>query len=95
MLLTSAPGLLIGVIACAFGGLLYWFRLRYRATYGMVEMFIGAWISVNAFPLDSVLDAAVGLQMLGGLYVVVRGLDNVGSGVKGTRYEPNWRRIFG
>jgi hypothetical protein len=61
----------------------------------MVETLIGAWISVNVFPLTSTLDVASGLQVLGGLYVVVRGLDNVGNGLKGTRYEPNWRRIFG
>lgn len=91
----ATPGLLIGSAALLCGALLYWFRQRFRTSYGMVEALIGAWISVNAFPLNSTLDIAVGLQVLGGLYVIVRGLDNVGNGLKGTRYELNWRRIFG
>jgi hypothetical protein len=94
-LFTSTPKLFIGLVAVLCGTLLFWFRQRYRASYGMVETLIGAWISVNVFPLTSTLDVASGLQVLGGLYVVVRGLDNVGNGLKGTRYEPNWRRIFG
>lgn len=93
-LFTSTPGLFIGMAAVLCGGLLYCFRQRYRTSYGMVETLIGSWISVNAFPLNSTLNVAAGLQVLGGLYVIVRGLDNVGNGLKGTRYEPNWRRIF-
>lgn len=94
-LITSAPRLFVGIAAVLCGAFLYWFRQRYRTSYGMVETLIGAWIAVNAFPLSSTLDVAAGLQVLGGLYVVVRGLDNVGNGLKGTRYEPNWKRIFG
>lgn len=94
-LFTSTPRLFVSMAAVSSGAILYWFRQRYRTSYGMVETLVGAWISVNAFPLNSTLDIAAGLQVLGGLYVVVRGLDNVGNGLKGTRYEPNWRRIFG
>ncbi len=94
-LVASTPRVLIGLVALLCGALLYWFRQRYRTSYGMVETLIGAWISANAFPLNSPLDVASGLQVLGGLYVVVRGLDNFGNGLKGTRYELNWQRIFG
>jgi hypothetical protein len=93
-LLASTPRLLIGVGALLFGALLYWFRQRHRSSYGMVETVLGAWISANAFPLNSAINITSVLQIMGGLYVVVRGLDNLGNGLKGTRYEPNWRRIF-
>jgi uncharacterized membrane protein len=34
------------------------------------------------------------LQVMAGLYVIVRGLDNIDTGLKGTRFEPYWRSIF-
>lgn len=93
-LFASTPRFFIGLSAALCGAILFWFRQRYRTSYGLLETLVGAWISANAFPLQSSLDVASGLQVLGGLYVVVRGLDNVGNGLKGSRYEPMWHRIF-
>ena len=36
-----------------------------------------------------------GITILGGLYVMVRGLDNIGTGLKGSTWEPRWRRLSG
>lgn len=95
-LFAAIPQVFIALAALASGALLYWFRQKYRPSYGMVETVIGVWISVNAFPLQLGIDVvASGLQVLGGLYVVVRGLDNVGNGLKGTRYAPIWQKFFG
>lgn len=93
--LASYQIIFIGLVALLSGMILYAFRQRRRTSYGMVESLIGAWIACNAFPLNTSLDVASGLQVIGGLYVVVRGLDNIGTGLKGTRYGPNWQRIFG
>lgn len=41
------------------------------------------------------LAVAPGLQVLAGLYVMVRGLNNVGTGPQGTKWEVAWSRIFG
>lgn len=42
----------------------------------------------------SKLGAVEVIQVLGGLYVMVRGLDNVGKGTEGTRLEQFWKKIF-
>ena len=34
------------------------------------------------------------LQVLGGLYIMVRGLDNVGKGLVGTRLGSRWDQLF-
>lgn len=90
--LGMTPRVFIAAAASLVGGLLYWFRQRYRAAYGIVETVIGAWITSNAVPLDSEFDVNSGLQVIGGLYVVVRGLDNFSVGIDKRRYEPSWWR---
>jgi len=41
------------------------------------------------------LSAAEWLQVLAGLYIIVRGLDNIGKGVERTSLKPAWRWVFG
>jgi len=41
------------------------------------------------------LSLPVILQVLGGIYIMVRGLDNVGKGIVGTTAAQTWSRIFG
>lgn len=93
--LASKPAALIVIAALLAGVALYAFRQRFRASYGAIEAMIGVWIVANALPLTAALDVSVGLQVIGGLYVVVRGLDNVGNGLKETRYGPSWQKMFG
>lgn len=94
--LSTTPEFFIAVVAILFGMILYWVRQRYRAAYGIVETVIGAWITSKAVPLSSVSDIiGSGLQVVGGLYVVVRGLDNFSVGIDKRSYEPSWwRRLY-
>ena len=76
-----------------------WFRSRYRLYYGIVEFFAGFFTALNVFrPTNfdySKLEIFALFQILGGLYIMVRGLDNVAQGVRGTDTEPTWKKIFG
>src|SRR5262245_26384183 len=75
----------------------YWLRARYRLTYGFVEFLIGLISALRVFvpTVDyRTLDQANMLQVVGGIYIMVRGMDNIGKGVGGTRWQPIWHRIF-
>jgi rRNA maturation endonuclease Nob1 len=79
------------------GVLFYWLREHVQLTYGVVEYVIGASTTYYVLfqkhsPWQFGYSDAFGI--LGGLYVMVRGLDNVGKGFVGTRIEPFWKRIF-
>jgi predicted nucleic acid-binding protein len=86
------------VIAVPIIGIaLYWARERFRLFYGTFECLIGlimAWSSLLPKFDHSELNLGFGIKLLGGLYVIVRGLDNVGKGIEGTRMEVLWKRIF-
>lgn len=80
------------------GILLFWYRQRYRLSYGVFEFLVGVMMAYFVF-LPSfdfkTLGVIQGLQILGGLYVMVRGLDNIGKGIEeGSRLESIWNRIF-
>lgn len=89
-------GTLIGLTLLA--ALLYWVRGRLRLPYGIAELIVGlasAWLGVQSQNRGAVLNPVAVLQVLGGLYVMVRGLDNIGKGVHATRYSVRWERYFG
>ncbi|MGF6440114.1 PIN domain-containing protein [Paraburkholderia youngii] len=75
----------------------YWFRERYRLIYGAAETGVGLLTMYGAtfvtFDFASISYEHPG-QILGGLYIMVRGLDNLAKGLKGTRLEPIWNRFF-
>jgi len=80
------------------GILLFWYRQRYRLSYGVFEFLVGVMMGYFVF-LPSfdfkTLGVIQGLQILGALYVMVRGLDNIGRGIEeGTRLESIWNQIF-
>ena len=80
-------------IALVVGVALFIFRSRQRLGYGIVEVAIGLFATYYSQKADlSNPDSIV--RVLAGLYIVVRGLDSVGKGIKGTRYETAWRRFF-
>ena len=86
------------VILPLLGVLLFWYRQRYRLSYGVFEFLVGVmmayFVFLPSFDLKT-LGVIQGLQILGGLYVMVRGLDNVGQGIEeGTRLETLWNRLF-
>lgn len=93
----TAPiwGTLLVVFLLGVG--LYWYRERYRLAYGITEFFIGfmmsGYVFYPAFEYSS-LQLVHAIQLLGGLYVMVRGLDNMGQGLESTRWEALWKRVF-
>jgi hypothetical protein len=77
---------------------LYWVRERFRLLYGIFEFFVGVTMACKSLlpHLDtSGGNLTFGIKVLAGLYVAVRGLDNIGKGCEGTRLQPYWKRIFG
>jgi rRNA maturation endonuclease Nob1 len=79
------------------GVALFWYRQRYRLAYGIFEFVVGVMMAYYPFFPNfsySALSMVQGIQILGGLYVMVRGLDNVGKGIEGTRGELLWRKWF-
>ena len=79
------------------GIVLYWYRQHFRFSYGVFEFFVGAIMSYYVFVPSfdySRLSTATALQVIGGLYVMVRGLDNIGKGTMGSWIESFWRRWF-
>lgn len=76
---------------------LYWYRERFRLSYGIFEFIVGVIMTYYIFFPNfdySKLGPVEAIQILGGLYVMVRGLDNVGKGTEGTRIEQLWKKLF-
>jgi len=89
------------VVAVCFYRIRCWSRLL----YGAMEVIAGIGVIIlGEFPPNAITTAAstwsLGsraahmLALMGGVYIVVRGLDNVGQGLP-ERWRPAWRRIFG
>jgi len=88
-------GTMIGlpILGLAF----FWYRENFRLSYGAFEFCVGVIISYYVFFPNfnySNLGVTEGVQILGGLYVMVRGLDNIGKGIIGTRLESVWKKLF-
>ena len=76
---------------------LYWYREHYRLSYGFFEFAAGLVMAYTVVFPDfdySSLSVIKAIQILAGLYVMVRGLDNIGKSVEGTRLEQLWKKIF-
>lgn len=66
-------------------------------SYGVFEFFIGLIMTYYVFFPDfsyEKITVVEGIQIIGGLYVMVRGMDNLSKGVEGTRFETMWKKIF-
>ncbi|QCB47677.1 PIN domain-containing protein [Hydrogenophaga sp. PAMC20947] len=97
-LLSTAPVWGTVVALPLLGVLLFWYRQRFRLSYGIFEFAVGVMMSLYVFlpTFDyKSLNVLHGLQVLAGLYVMVRGLDNAGNGLQGTKMESIWKRVFG
>jgi hypothetical protein len=78
--------------------ILYWFRSKNRLFYGITEFLFGFVSTLRVFFPNfsySLLDTTDFIQIAGSLYIMVRGMDNIGKGLKGTRFEIAWERRFG
>ena len=67
-------------------------------SYGIFEFLVGFVTSAYVFYPDfnySKLSVVHGVQLVGGLYVIVRGMDSIGKGLENTRVEQAGNRAFG
>lgn len=96
---------LIAVGALVAGLFLFWVRQKARSIYGLCEIAAGVFIVVfTFFPIDASVSGTDQSQIavilnqrlaeLAGLYVIVRGLDNLGQGGLGP-FQEFWNRLFG
>lgn len=91
----SVWGTLVALPLLGIG--LYWYREHYRLSYGFFEFVAGLVMACHVvFPDFDYSNFSVikAIQVLAGLYVMVRGLDNIGKSVEGTRLEQIWKMIF-
>ena len=82
------------------GIFLFWIRSHFRLMYGLFELVIGittaVWVFIPEFDYRSI-NLAKALQLMGGLYIIVRSLDNVTKGIKKSpfiEFANKWIKIF-
>ena len=76
---------------------LYLIRQHLRLPYGIAEFVFGLVTILRSFqPYSNYAGVGAGqwLQVIGGLYIMVRGLDNIGIGIQTTTYARLWNRYF-
>jgi hypothetical protein len=89
-------GPIIGVLL--LGPVIYALRGRFRLFYGITEFFVGVLTAIRVFWPDfdlTRINAERTVQILAGLYVMVRGLENIGKALEGTPLEVFWKRFEG
>jgi hypothetical protein len=89
-LLAQVPALVAALIVLALGGALFLFRLKHRAIYGCTEIIVGVLIGIDRFGdpwqtgaalATSTNTVSLALSLSAGVYLVVRGADNVHEGL--------------
>jgi hypothetical protein len=96
----------IGIfVTIAFGLFFYLLRCRWQLFYGLVELVVAlAVIFLTFYPQTNYFEFSQGPTLVGrllsrsvgasaGIYVMVRGLDNIGKGLPLT-WRCKWERIF-
>jgi hypothetical protein len=81
-----------GAVTATLGGGLFYFRLRLRSIYGFSEAIVGIVVATQRIATESdavIKQPAFYLAILtAGIYLVVRGLDNVHQGLKKDPFDP-------
>jgi len=83
------------------GFILFWIRERFRLIYGVFELLVGIIVLVAAFlpshfKIESVcFTIDLGIKISGGLYIIVRGLDNITKAIKDTPLGIRMRNKYG
>jgi hypothetical protein len=93
----TAPDWIVPIALLLAGLLFFWWRERDRLSYGLFEVMVGLLISsqsIVTLPAPYELSTAKSIQLVGGLYVMVRGLDNVDRSIEDTRLGGWWKRLF-
>lgn len=89
------------VLVLSFSVFLYWYRAKHRLAYGILESTFGVIVASKVIysNLDYTKLAAIDyIQLATGIYVIVRGLDNVEKGlvyIDSETFKDLWNRIFG
>jgi rRNA maturation endonuclease Nob1 len=75
---------------------LFWLRANLRLSYGLSEFFVGCYAALNVFlPSFAMPESGSAIiQLFGGLYILVRGLDNIGAGLRNRPLGVRWERWF-
>lgn len=84
------------LVIVTLGIILYIIRLNFRILYGMAELVVGCLTALRYLLPElnfDLPDQVFYLQFLGGLYIIVRGLDNVTKGLE-TKNEPTFWQIL-
>lgn len=93
----TAPDWMVPIGLLLAGLLFFWWRERDHLSYGLFEVMIGLLISsqsIVALPAPYELSTAKSIQLVGGLYVMVRGFDNIDRSIEDTRLGDWWKRLF-
>lgn len=79
----------------------YWFRSNMRIAYAITEFSVGFYSAftttkplLTEFDMNNFTDLKIVIPIIGGIYVMVRGLDNFNKGIRGTSMENKWRKVF-
>lgn len=90
------PRLVGGFFLLLLGIGVYAFRGHFRKACGVIEYIFGAVVTWYALPKSGdMLNESSWFQVAAGIYVRVRGLDNVGKVVKDEKNIEWWKRRFG
>lgn len=88
------------IIIPVFGVFMFWFKSHFRLLYGILEFVIGIttsiWVFIPKFDVFSI-SLIKGLQLMGGIYIIVRGMDNISVGLKTSPFisiYSKWKKYF-
>lgn len=93
----TAPDWIVPIALLLAGLLFFWWRERDHLSYGLFEVMVGLLIasqSIVTLPAPYELSTAKSIQLVGGLYVMVRGFDNIDRSIEDTRLGGRWKRLF-
>lgn len=83
----------LAVVALVVGSLFYQMRNRLRLVYGMLEIVVGVLLFQGGVPVRS--ESLHGLlSLVGGVYGIVRGMDNIGKWVRDESADWSLLRAF-
>ena len=98
---------LLPLLTAFFGAILYWVLSRFRFWYGVGELIAGVFVVIFVYVPHQGAALAVGgdeppfwvpwawtaVGTLAGLYIFVRGMDNIGQDLPAP-WGPAWRFLF-
>jgi hypothetical protein len=93
----TAPDWIVPIALLLAGLVFFWWRERDHLSYGLFEVMVGLLISsqsIVTLPAPYELSTAKSIQLVGGLYVMVRGFDNIDRRIEDTRLGGFWIRLF-